>query len=370
MPTFQTPDQEPSRPRVTRRKWMFSTGAGGMFAAASLKLRAAEKLRLTLACWDYDRTRPLMDGRVQVDGIDLTYLNLPVEETFFRMLRNAEFDASEMSLSSYVVSLFEAHPRFIAIPIFPSRFFRHSCIYVNASSGIREPHDLIGRKVGTPEYQMTAPVWIRGILSDEYQVPVTSVTYYTGGEEEPGRGEKLPLSLPPAIRNVPIGPTETLSKMLETGDIDALHTARAPSSFTNGSGNVRRLFPDYAKVERAYYEKTKIFPIMHTVVIRRDIYEKQPWVAQSLYKAFVQAQKIAYSELHETAALKTMLPWLLPHVEETERLMGRDFWQYGYDANVNALGAFLRYSHEQGLSKRLLAPKDLFAKESIETFKI
>jgi 4,5-dihydroxyphthalate decarboxylase len=370
MTTGRMPGKSRDTHLITRRKWMSTAGAGTMLAFAPVKLRAAEKLQLTLACWDYDRTRPLMDGRVQVDGADLTYLNLPVEETFFRMLRNAEFDASEMSLSSYVVSLFEDHPRFIAIPIFPSRFFRHSCVYVNAASGIREPKDLIGKKVGTPEYQMTAPVWIRGILSDEYKVPVASVTYYTGGEEEAGRGEKLPLSLPPAIRIMPIGPTQTLSKMLETGEIDALHTARAPSSFTSGSGNVRRLFPDYAEVERAYYQKTKIFPIMHTVVIRRDVYEKHPWVAQSLHKAFMQAQKIAYSDLHETAALKAMLPWLLPHVEETEKLMGRDFWQYGYDTNVNTLSTFLRYSHEQGLSKRLLAPKDLFAKESIEAFKV
>jgi 4,5-dihydroxyphthalate decarboxylase len=168
------------------------------------------------------------------------------------MLRNAEFDASEMSLSSYVVSLFEEHQRFIAIPIFPSRFFRHSFIYVNTASGIRETKDLIGKKVGTPEYQMTATVWIRGILSDEYKVPVTSVTYYTGGQEDPGRPEKLRLSLPPAIRIMPIGPTQTLSKMLETGEIDALHTARTPSSFINASGKVRRLLPNYVDVEHEY----------------------------------------------------------------------------------------------------------------------
>src|SRR2546427_4820487 len=155
------------------------------------------KLRLTLACWNYDRTRALLEERISVDGIELNYLNLVVEETFFRMLRHREFDVAEMSLSSYTISLFGEDPPFIAIPVFPSRSFRHSCIYVNADSGIREPKDLIGKRIGNPEYQMTAPVWIRGILSDEYGVPVTSATYFQGGEEEPGRPEKLPLKLPP-----------------------------------------------------------------------------------------------------------------------------------------------------------------------------
>ena len=155
-----------------------------------LRIAAMPKLQLTLACWNYDRTRALLEGRVTVDGVDLNYLNLPVEETFFRMLRHGEFDVAEMSLSSYTLSLFRENPPFIAIPVFPSRMFRHSCIYVHADSGIREPKDLVGKRVGSPEYQMTAPVWIRGILSDEYGVPVTSPDYFTGGEEQPGRSGK------------------------------------------------------------------------------------------------------------------------------------------------------------------------------------
>src|SRR5437870_12931605 len=173
------------------------------------------KLRLTLACWNYDRTRALLEERVPIDGIELTYLNLVVEETFFRMLRHREFDVAEMSLSSYTLSLFRENPPFVAIPAFPSRFFRHSCIFVHAGSGISRPQDLIGKRVASPEYQMTAPVWIRGILSDEYGVPVTSANYSTGGEEEPGRSEKIALNLPPEIRVQPIGPAQTLSKMLE-----------------------------------------------------------------------------------------------------------------------------------------------------------
>jgi 4,5-dihydroxyphthalate decarboxylase len=328
------------------------------------------KLRLTMACWNYDRTRALLEERVPVDGVELTYLNLPVEETFFRMLRHREFEVAELSLSSYTVSLFQENPPFVAIPIFPSRFFRHSCIYVHSESGIREPKDLIGKRIGNPEYQMTAPVWIRGIMSDEYGVPVTSATYLSGGEEQPGRPEKVALSLPPEFHLEAIPSDRTLSRMIETGEIDALYTARAPSTFGNGSGKVLRLFPDYQTVERDYYRKTKIFPTMHIVAIRRDVYEKNRWVAQSLCKAFVTAQKEAYEDLHEMAALKFMLPWLNRHAEETEELMGRDFWPYGYEPNLRPLSTFLRYHHEQGLSKRLLTPKEIFAPESLESFKI
>src|ERR1700686_4221329 len=186
------------------------------------------KLQVSLACWDYDRTRAIIDGRVPVDGVDLTYLNLPVEETFFRMLRFQEFDAAEMSLSSYVMSLFWEKSPFFGIPVFPSRSFRHSCIYINRNSGIREPKDLIGKRIGMPEYQLTAPVWIRGILSDEYDVPVAGAKYFTGGQEETGRSEKLKLSLPPEIQVEPVGAGKTLSHMLDIGEIDALYSPRIP----------------------------------------------------------------------------------------------------------------------------------------------
>jgi 4,5-dihydroxyphthalate decarboxylase len=328
------------------------------------------KLRLSMACSNYDRTRALFDGRVRVDGTDLNCLSLPIEEIFFRMLRHHEFDVSEMSLSSYVVSLFSEHPRFIAIPVFPSRCFRHSCIFVSRGSGIREPKDLIGKRVGVPEYQMTAGVWIRGTLSDEYGVPVSGVTYLRGGEEEPGRPEKLRLSLPPEIRLESIPENNTLSAMLAAGEIDALYTARMPSTFGNGSGKVRRLFVNYQQVERDYYVKTKIFPIMHTVVIRREVYDKFPWIAQSLLKAFQQAQQSAYRDLYDSGALSTMLPWLIEHVEQTRALMGEDFWPYGLANNEHTLETFLRYSFEQGLSKRSLRAEDLFARETLESFKV
>ncbi len=222
-----------------------------------------------------------------------------------------------------------------------------------------------------PEYQLTACVWIRGILSDEYNVPVSSVTYpVRGGEETPGRTEKQNVSLPPEIRLENIPEDKTLSQMLREGEIDAIYSPRTPSCFEQGKENVRLLFEDYQAVEREYYKRTKIFPIMHTVVIRREIYEKHPWIAQSLYKAFVLAQREVYEDLSETAALKFMLPWLIRHAQETRALMGNDFWPYGIEANAHGLSTFLRYSHEQGLAKRLLTPGELFVPESLESFKI
>jgi len=307
------------------------------------------KLRLTLACWDYDRTRALADGSVRAEGIDLNCLNLHVEETFFRMLRNREFDVAEMSLSSYAMSIARDQPAFIAIPVFPSRFFRQSCIFVSSKSGIREPRDLIGKRIGTPEYQMTAPVWIRGILQDEYGVDPASVEYFTGGEEEPGRDEKLKLELPPKFKLTRIGAAQTLTQMI---------------------ASVKRLFESYVEVERAYYRKTRIFPIMHTVVIRRDVYRANPWIAQSLLKAFTAAKRKVYENLYTTSALITMLPWQVAQVEDVRREMGDDWWPYGFEPNRHVLDTFLRYHHEQGLSKRRLQPEELFAPETLEAFKI
>jgi 4,5-dihydroxyphthalate decarboxylase len=328
------------------------------------------KLRLTLACWDYDRTRALADGSVQPEGIDLNYLNMHVEETFFRMLRHREFDVAEMSLSSYAMSTARDEPPFIAIPVFPSRFFRQSCIFVSAKSGICEPKDLVGKRVGNPEYQMTAPVWIRGILQDEYGVDPASVEYYTGGEEEPGREEKLELDLPAKFKLRRNGSTQTLAQMIVNGELDALYTARIPSTFNTRPDAVKRLFENYVEVERAYYRKTEIFPIMHTVAIRRDVYRANRWIAQTLTKAFVEAKRKAYESLYTTSALTTMLPWQIAQVEDARRELGDDWWPYGFQPNRHVLDAFLRYHNEQGLSKRRLQPEELFAPETLETSKI
>ena len=328
------------------------------------------KLRLTLSIWDYDRTRALADGTVQPDGIELNVLELPVEETFFRMARHREFDVAELSMSSYTVSLHRDPQIFVAIPVFVSRCFRHSSIYVSTKSGIRKPQDLAGRKIGTPEYQMTAPVWIRGILSDDFGVRPDSVEYWTGGEEETRRDEKIKLDLPPNITVCPIGPDKTLSGMIAAGEIDALYTARAPSTFYSMPDAVKRLFPEYVQVEREYYRRTRIFPIMHVVAIRRELYEANRWIAMSLYKAFVESQRRAYRSLRETAAHKAMMPWLVANVEDAVREFGEDWWPYGFHGNRHALDTFLRYHHEQGLSPRRLQPEHMFAPETLEVFRI
>jgi 4,5-dihydroxyphthalate decarboxylase len=322
---------------------------------------------MTLACGDYDRTRPLVDGTVRPLGIDLTCLPMTIEEIFFRMARFREFDAAEMSLSSYLISLSagDAAP-FVAIPVFLSRSFRHSGIYVNTKSGIERPEQLAGRTVGVAEYQLTANVWIRGILADHYGVPVSSVRYRTGGLHRPGRPEKLAVTLPPDVDVAPIGPGETLSDLLAAGAIDAIYTPRTPRCFTEGHPDVDRLFTDFRTAEAEYWRATGIFPVMHVVVIRADVYRRDRWVARSLMDALVKARSIALSGLDETASLRYMLPWLADDVASAQRVLGDNYWTYGLDGNEAALSAITRYSSEQGLIPRAYEPRELFVPEVLE----
>ena len=315
-------------------------------------------MKLRLACWASDRVRPLADGRVSPEGLDLQVEHLPMEEMFARMLRGQEFDASEMSLSSYVVSLASGSCPFVAIPVFPSRMFRHSCLYVAASGGVRRPEDLAGRRLGVPEYQMTAGVWMRGTLEDEYGVAHDSVEYLTGGAETPGRDEKIALELPSRIRVRNVGPGKTLVRMLLDGELDALQVSRVPAALPGGG--MRRLFEDFVGVERDYYRRTGIFPIMHVVVLRRELYERHRWIVRSLYDAFVRAKRLAQDELSDTVALRSMLPWMLAELEWLRRESGGDWWPYGVEPNRRVLETFLRYHHSQGLSARLLGVDELF----------
>ena len=325
------------------------------------------RVPLSLACWDYDRTASLARGAIQPEGVDLTFLSLPVEETFFRMTRHQEFDAAEMSLSSYLISLDQGAP-FVAIPAFVSRAFRHNGIYVSPSSGIETAADLVGRRVGVAEYQLTANVWIRGILADHYGVPAASVRYRTGGQHEPGRVAKLVHDLPPEVDIEPIGAGQTLSEMLADGQLDALYTPRVPRSFTDG--RVRRLFGDVRREEEQYFAATGIFPIMHVVVLRREVYEQRPWLAQSLFKAFEQARQDAAARVAETAAGVSMLPWAYAEAELTRQVMGQDFWTYGLAGNEETLSTFIRHSYQQGLVKEQRSPASLFAAETREAFRI
>lgn len=326
-------------------------------------------LSLTFACESYDRIRALHDGRVQPEGIDLNILTLPVEETFYRQARYHEFDISEMSLSSYLLTLDSDDPPFVALPVFPSRMFRHQSIYVNTDSGIAAPADLIGKRVGVPEYQLTAVVWQRGILAEHHGVPVESVRYFTGGMEQPGRVEKIRLRLPPEISVTPIGPGQTLSALLADGELDAVYAAGEPTGFGR-LPRIGRLFEDFQSAEADYYRTTGIFPIMHVVVVRRTLHERHPWIARSLTKAFDAALEVAYTDLAQRNALKVMLPWLARHLDETIGVLGPRYWDYGLEANRHVLETFSRYSHEQGLAARPRRAEEIVLAAAGDSFRL
>jgi 4,5-dihydroxyphthalate decarboxylase len=338
-------------------------------------------LPVTLACGPYDRTRALADGRVAVAGADLRYVTLDPEEIFFRMVTHGEFDVSEMSLATYHVIRDKAAAAgrpapFTAIPVFPSRMFRHTSVYANTgrlpAAGGADPaaaaRALAGATVGVAEWQLTANVWIRGILADHYGVPVESVRYRTGGLDAPGRHEKVALDLPDSVDITPIDPGQTLSGMLAAGEIDALYSPRAPRSL--GTGSVRRLFADTRAEEERYFAATGIFPVMHVIVIRRAVYEANRWLARELLKAFTAAKQVAYGDLARTAALAVSLPFAQQEYERAVAVMGADYWPYGIDANRHVLSAFAGYAAAQHLVGKAPEPTELFAPETVEEFVI
>jgi 4,5-dihydroxyphthalate decarboxylase len=330
-----------------------------------------EKLFLTVACGDYDRTKALQDGSVQPEGIRLNYIPLQAEEIFWRMGGHREFDASEMSLSNHITMVSRGDAPFVAIPVFPSRYFRHSCVFINTDAKIQKPQNLKGKKVGAPEYSITAAVWIRGMLEDDYGVVTRDIEWFAGGQEEPGRKERVALKLPPEIKLSFIAPDKTLNGMLESAEIDALISARAPSCFVKGHPKIKRLFPNYKEVEVDYYKRTKIFPIMHVLVIRREVYDKNPWVARSLYKAFTDAKNLAIKNLNfPTNTLACTLPWLPWEREQLNEIFGSDWWPYGIDTNRHAIEALIRYMGEQGLIDRPVKVEEIFAPNVVGDFKI
>ena len=319
-------------------------------------------LKLSLACGDYDRTRALHEGRVSLEGVDLTVLSMDAAEIFWRMLQYGEFDASEMSLSNYLTEISSQKPRFIAIPVFLSRLFRHGFIFINKKSGIKVPGDLKRKKVGIPEYSMTAPLFMRGFLQDDYGVAPSDIEWYEGGKDKIKRKGRIKTELPRNIHIHDAQDDKSLSEMLVDGEIDALMQARIPQCFWDRHPDVGRLLPNYRELEMDYYRRTQVFPIMHTVVIKREIYEANPWVAQNLYKAFLEAKKMSHeANKYATGALNYSLPWLIAERESTVAVMGEDFWPYGVEANRPTLEAATRYSFEQGLSKKEFSIEELFA---------
>ena len=316
-------------------------------------------LRLSLACGPYDRTQALIDGTIRAEGIDLNYITLQPAEIFWRQLQYNEFDVCEMSLSNYTMLAARPDPPYIAIPVFPSRVFRHGYFFINSEKGIEAPEDLAGKRGGVPEYSMTAAVYMRGLLHHEYGIRPEQIDWVQG------RPDRIELSLPDNVHLIPAPQGAELGDMLEEGEIDFLMTANNPLAFRRGAANVRRLFPNYAELEKDYYRRTRIYPIMHTLVIRRDVYQRDPWVALSLYKAFCAAKDRCYRMLRETGSPKASFAWLQPMIEEEQAVIGEDWYPYGIEANRATIGALLQYAHEHGLTERQLDINELFAPSTL-----
>jgi len=325
---------------------------------------------ITIACGNYDRTAAIRDGRVKVDGCAVTYLPLYPEEIFHRAFKFQEFDVSELSFSSYLRTVAAGTSPYIGIPAFVSRIFRHSGIYIRTDAGIRTPADLRGKRIGLPEYQITAVVWMRGMLQHEYGVKPNEIHWRNGGQEQPGRGERTPLKEIPGLDLKPLGPGQTLVDMLRNGELDALFTARAPSSFLAGEPHIARLFPNTREAEQAYYKKTGLFPIMHLIGIKKSLVEQYPWLATSVYKAFLEAKALALIDLCDVNALMVTLPWLEAETKETIAVMGPDFWKYGVHESMREIEALTQYAHEQGLIDRKPAVEELFARPTLEMSKV
>ena len=324
------------------------------------------KLQLSVAMGDYDRTRALLDGRVQIDGVDPVYMTLYPEEMFFRAMRGREFDICELSFSSYTVKTAQGDCPYVAVPVFLSRAFRHTSIYVRKDR-IRRPEDLKGRRVGLPEYQLSANVWARAILHDDYGVAPEDVTWVRGGIETPGRPEKIALKLPPGVRleNAPEG--TTITELLDRGDIDGFMAPRPPGPQALANPNVGWLFDDPTAVAKDYYRRTGIFPIMHVVGVRKTLAEQHPWLPGAFYKAFCQSKAVALDKLGENGTNKATLPFIEDALAEARKLMGTDFWSYGVEANRAQLDVFLDHHHRQGLSSRRVAVDELFCPSMLKT---
>lgn len=327
------------------------------------------KLNLSVAVRDYDRTRPLTDGLVAIDGVDPVFMALDPEEIFFRAFRHAEFDICELSLSSFTVKTAQGDCPYVGVPAFVSRAFRHTSIYVRTDR-IKKPADLKGKKVGLPEYQLTANVWARALLEDDHGVKPSDIQWIRGGLEEAGRPEKIAITLPKDVKleNAPEG--RTLSAMLEAGEIDGFIGPRVPSCFTRGAPHVGWLIADPVAAAKDYFKRTGIFPIMHIIGVRREIVERQPWLPAALLKAFERAKSIALEKLSDTSSAKVTLPFVEERLMEARALMGHDFWPYGVAANRKTLETFLRHHHAQGLSSRLVKVEELFHPATFETYKL
>lgn len=328
------------------------------------------RLSLSIAVGNYDRTRALLDGRVGIDGVDPIFNALSPEEMFFRSFRHEAFDVSELSLSSQCVSVAQGTARYVAIPVFLSRAFRHTSLYIRTDRGIAEPADLRGRRIGLAEYQLTANVWVRSLLEDEYGVKPSDIEWVRGGMDTPGRPEKIRIDLPADVRVTPAPDGRSLNELLLAGEIDGFIGPRAPRCYQEGDPRIGRLFPDTVETASGYYRKTGIFPIMHVLGLRRTLAEQYPFLPGALLKAFTEAKRIGMEELRDTSATKVTMPFVEDNLDRITALMGRDFWPYGVAGSRKTLDAFVDAHFRQGLSSRRLSVEELFHPATLESYSL
>ena len=327
------------------------------------------KLRLNFAASPYDHFRDMIDGRVPTEGIDLNYLNLQIEEAFARFVHFQEWELSEMSFGKFVSFISQDNGKVIGLPVFPSRVFRQSSIYVREDSPLKGPEDLAGKKVGIPEWAQTASIYTRGWLVDQIGIPLSDIEWIQSGVNQPGREEKVKLKLPEGVTLTPVS-DKSLTEMLLSGEIDATATAHAPQPFEDGDPSIRRLIPNYREYEEAYYKETNIFPIMHIIAIRRDVYEANPWIAMNLYKAFTEAKNNSVYRAQEITATRFPFAWCYEAAEKTKEIFGDDIFPYGLEPNRPTLEAFLKYAYDQGICHRKVTPEEMFPEELSKVFKI
>jgi 4,5-dihydroxyphthalate decarboxylase len=322
-------------------------------------------LTVSLACAPYDRVQPLFDGRVKIADCIIDAHPMPADEAFSRAYTTQDFDITELSASSHLLTSARGDSPYVGIPAFVSRSFRHSSFYIRTDRGIANPVDLKGKRIGVPQYQQTAALWARGLLADEYGVRASEIGWRNGGLDTPGNGERVPLELR-GIDLQPIPAGATLSTMLAEGDLDAVIAARPPACFLNGAPNVARLFPNFREAEENYFRKTELFPVMHLIGIRRTLVAAHPWLATAVFDAFAEAREIAMTQLRYQGAFYAMLPWLPDDLSRAQAVMGPDFWPYGVAANRRELDAMRRWAVEQGLTENEPALEQIFAPDFLE----
>ncbi|MGE0204924.1 MAG: ABC transporter substrate-binding protein [Hyphomicrobiaceae bacterium] len=323
-------------------------------------------ISLNIACVLTDRTRPLFDGRVSIEGVHLNPVPGEPEDIFRRAVREATYELTEMSMSSHMLMTAQGRPHYTAIPVFLSRAFRHSGVFVRTDRGITRPEDLKGKRIGVPEYQQTAILWMRGILRDFHGIGVADASWHTGGVVTPGLGERLSLDLPSHISVTPVPAGETLDSMLARGDLDAVISTRVPTCVDDPAKPVARLFPDYRRVEADYHRQTGFFPIMHCLAIRNDVAAAYPDLPAKLFRACVAARNLAIAEIGLVNAFRLTLPWPMAVLDDVRRLMGEDFWSYGFARNREEIATMTRYSQEDCLTQRRVAPEELFEASTLE----